>query len=91
MNYYESVSVPVKGTTWKDTERKNFAFTAENVTLNFVSGTGPVEVSFNGTDLHAELGGTGQPQFIEFFNLLTSEIWIRGVGDEVLQVFAWAK
>lgn len=90
MIFYQAVSVTAKGTTWKDSEKKEFDFMAEKITVHFVSGTGPVEISFNGHDLHGELGG-GKLTTLELHDMMASGIWVRGAGDEVLQVWAWAK
>ena len=47
MIFYDSVSVPTKGSiSWEDAEQVSFGGAARNVYVHFVSGTGPVEVSF---------------------------------------------
>lgn len=88
--FYDKITVEAKGTKWADAEKQNLGLTSNNVILSFVSGTGPVEFSFNGTDLHGEIGASGQPDSITLNAYKTNEIWLRGaVGDEEVQIWAW--
>ena len=90
-SFYEKISVPAAATDWQATEKNEIGFVSDHMTLNFVSGTGPVEISFNGKDVHGELNSSGEISTLELFGWKTNEIWLRGVGDEEVQVFAWAK
>lgn len=89
--FYDSVSVEVAGASWADAEKQDFTFPANTLIINFVSGTGPVQFSLDGQNLHGEIGGVGQPDSISmtFRDFGVSNVWIRGAGDEDVQVWAW--
>ena len=90
MIFYKSVSVPTENAAgWQVTERDKFGGQVRNVFLHFVSGTGPVEVSFTGQALHGEIGGA-KPDDLKIEGMPVSEVWLRSAnGDEVVQVWAW--
>ena len=88
--FYEQVSVGTKAAKWQDSEKQSLGFTAEYLRFHMLTGTGPVEISLDGQNVHAEFGATGYESSVEFKDAETSEIWIRGVGDETIQVTAWS-
>lgn len=88
--YYKKVAVEAAAAAWEPDDQEEIGFVCDNMTLNFVSGTGPVEISFDAKNVHGELNSSGEITTLELPGWQTREIWLRGVGDEEVQVFAWA-
>lgn len=89
--FYEDVSVGAAATDWQDSEKVEIGFVSDNIILHFHSGTGPVEISFDGKNVHGELNGAGEITTLEMPGLRTDSVWFRGTGNEEVQIFAWAK
>lgn len=91
MFWYENVDVPVKsGDAWPEAQKKSFDGRASNVLLKFISGTGPVRISFTGYQLHGEIGGAGNVSQLFLKGFAAGGIYINSDnGDEYIQVWAW--
>lgn len=92
MIWYKKITVPEDAADgkWKSSEKESFGGRARNVLVEFISGTGPVEISFTGLQLHGEIGDTGQVTQLFLSDFPASEIFVRSpVGGEVVQVWAW--
>lgn len=51
---------------------------------------GPVDYSFNGTDIHGTLGPSGtRPMEVQIDGGAKSRIWLKGTGSETVSVWAW--
>lgn len=88
---HHSAETVVAGSAFVDGQKLTFGFTSKNVRLDFSTGTGPVFFSFDGSNVHGRIGGTGFPDNITFNDFMTNEVWLRSAtGSEVVLVTAWA-
>lgn len=92
MQAYKRITVviePVDG-LWKLTHKNTFGGVCRNLLVEVETAAATVEISFNGKDLHGEIGGTGQLTQLLMKGFPVSEIWLRSAaGGEVIQVWAW--
>jgi len=89
-NHFQAVSVTAL--TYGDSVKVLIGFLPEHIRISFISGTGPVEYSFNGTEDHGRVGDptAGNDKVIDM-QIGRNEIWLKGAaGDEVVNVTAWA-
>ena len=68
-------------------------FTTQGIML-LNEGTGVVEVSFNGTTVHAELNSANASTGLSFDNRVVSCIWLRvqsgSTGPINVAIYAWS-
>lgn len=87
-NFFQSVAVDV--TVYGDEKKLEFGFIPERIIVTFVSGTGPVLFSFNGTEDHGEVGAAPITGERDLYPMSRNEMWLKGTGNEVVHVTAWA-
>ena len=97
-NFYERLSVVA--TTFGGDSTDGYqpdmfiTFTTQGVMLTN-EGTGVVEYSFNGNNLHGELDSTKVTNALTFDNRVVSKIWFRlksgTAGPVTVSVAAWAR
>lgn len=88
-NFFQAVSVSV--TAYGDGLKLQFGFIPEFIVVSFVSGTGPVEFSFNGDEDHGQVGNPTSGYVLTMdMKISRNEMWLKGgAGDEVVNVTAW--
>ena len=89
MIFYDKITVQI-GSAYSDDGRTTFGLQSKKVKLDFITGTGPVFFSFNGSTDHGEIGGPGLPESVDLPDFAANEIWFRSAGGgETVQVWAW--
>jgi hypothetical protein len=87
--FYEKVT-GIDNSEYDDTHMYKFGFMSGTVQLNFRSGTGPIQYSFNGSVDHGEIGidpGLIQTQILEPYR--AHRIWLKGGdGTEIVEITA---
>lgn len=85
--FYEKAT-GVDNAEYDDDHIYEFGFMSGSVQLNFRSGTGPIQYSFNGSVDHGELGlsaGMIQNQILEPYR--AHRIWLKGGdGSEIVEI-----